>query len=255
MRVRVLGCSGGISTGLRTTSYLIDDDVLIDSGSGVGDLTLDEMAKIRHVFLTHSHLDHIAFLPLMVDSIFARIQHPVLVHAQPATLKALQDHVFNWTIWPDFAALPTAGQPVMAYDVMAPGSTMVLGGRKIEMIPVNHIVPAVGYRIESAEGGAFAFSGDTASNDTFWDALNKHARLDLLFMEAAFSNSEEALSIKARHYCSKTLAADIIKLRHRPPIYLTHPKPGDEADIFAETTALLPGWNLHQLKGQEIFTI
>lgn len=255
MKIRVLGCSGGISVGLRTTSYVIDDDILIDSGSGVGDLTLDEMASIRHVFLTHSHLDHIAFLPLMVDSIFARIEQPILIHAQAATLKSLQEHVFNWHIWPDFAKLPVPEKPVMRYQEMQPGTTMRIRDRSIEMIQVNHIVPAVGYRIEGANGAAFAFSGDTATNDTFWAALNKHERLDLLFMEAAFSNSDEALSIKARHYCSNTLAADIVKLRHRPPVYLTHPKPGDESDIFNECRALLPNWNLRQLKGDDRFTL
>jgi ribonuclease BN (tRNA processing enzyme) len=234
---------------------LVDDDILIDSGSGVGDLSLDEMAQIRHVFVTHSHLDHIAFLPLMVDSIFERIEEPIAIHAQAATLKALQDHIFNWTIWPDFAKLPTIDRPVMRYVEMLPGTTCEIAGRRLEMIPVNHIVPSVGYRIESASGGAFAFSGDTATNDTFWAALNRHARLDLLFLEAAFSNEDEELSIKARHYCSRTLAADIVKLKHRPAIYLTHPKPGDESTIMAECHALLPDWGLRQLKGDQRFEV
>jgi ribonuclease BN (tRNA processing enzyme) len=69
MRVRVLGCSGAIARDCRTTSFLLDADVLIDAGTGVGDLTLDEMAQINHVLLTHSHLDHIAALPLMLDAV------------------------------------------------------------------------------------------------------------------------------------------------------------------------------------------
>ena len=64
MKVRVLGCSGAIAKDCRTTSFLIDNDVLIDAGTGVGDLTLDEMRQIDQVFLTHSHLDHVAALPL-----------------------------------------------------------------------------------------------------------------------------------------------------------------------------------------------
>ncbi len=255
MNLRVLGCSGGIGLERRTTSFLVDTDILIDSGSGVGDLSLDEMAAIRHVFLTHSHLDHITFLPLMVDSIFDRIGPPVVVHAQPKTLKVLQDHIFNWDIWPDFAKLPTPEKPVMCYEEMLPGTVTNIQGRVIEMIPVNHIVPAVGYRVEAAKGGSFAFSGDTATNDTFWEALNKHDSLDLLIVEAAFGNKDEELSIKARHYCSKTLAADVVKLRHRPPIYLSHTKPGEEATIFNECTQLLTGWNLNALKGNDLFEL
>jgi len=62
MRVRVLGCSGAIAKGCRTTSFLVDGDVLVDAGTGVGDLTLEEMAGIEHVLLTHSHLDRSAFM-------------------------------------------------------------------------------------------------------------------------------------------------------------------------------------------------
>ena len=54
MRLRVLGCSGGIGgRHLRTTSFLVDGDVLIDAGSGVGDLSLAELTHIDHVLVTH----------------------------------------------------------------------------------------------------------------------------------------------------------------------------------------------------------
>ena len=77
MKVRVLGCSGAIARECRTTSFLLDADILVDAGTGVGDLTLDEMVGIDHVLLTHSHLDHIAALPLMLDAIAARRSLPV----------------------------------------------------------------------------------------------------------------------------------------------------------------------------------
>src|SRR4051812_6037841 len=41
MIIRVLGCSGAIAAGCRTTSFLLDDSILIDAGTGVGDLALD----------------------------------------------------------------------------------------------------------------------------------------------------------------------------------------------------------------------
>lgn len=102
MKVRVLGCSGAIAKDCRTTSFLLDHDLLVDAGTGVGDLTLDEIAAIDHVLLTHSHLDHIAALPLMVDAMAATRSKPVQVHALQATIDALKAHVFNNIIWPDF---------------------------------------------------------------------------------------------------------------------------------------------------------
>jgi ribonuclease BN (tRNA processing enzyme) len=66
MRIRILGCSGGIGgRQFRTTSILVDNDILIDCGTGVADLSIAELAQVDHVFLTHSHMDHIACLPLI----------------------------------------------------------------------------------------------------------------------------------------------------------------------------------------------
>ncbi len=122
------------------------------------------------------------------------------------------------------------------------------------MIPVHHIVPAVGYRVESPDG-AFAFSGDTTTNDTFWDALNAHEALDLLIVESAFANHDRTLSELARHYCPRLLAADLAKLKHDPEIYITHAKPGDEAVTLKECRELMPDRRIHPLHGNEEFTI
>jgi len=51
MRLRVLGCSGGIGgRHLRTTSFLVDGDVLLDAGTGAGDLSLAELSLVDHIF-------------------------------------------------------------------------------------------------------------------------------------------------------------------------------------------------------------
>ena len=102
MQVRILGCSGTIAKG-ATTSFLLGERVLVDAGTGVGQLTLEEMQRIDHVFLTHSHLDHIAALPLMLDAV-GEPPPAAGVHALPQTLAALHAHVFNDVIWPDFRA-------------------------------------------------------------------------------------------------------------------------------------------------------
>lgn len=254
MRLRALGCSGGIGGELRTTSLLIDDDVLIDSGTGVGELSVEEMKRIRHVFLTHTHLDHIACLPLMIDSLFPHIGEPLVIHGQEASIEVLKRHIFNWAIWPDFACLPSKEAPVMRYQVHRPGEVVEIGDRGFEMIHVNHIVPTVGYRISSASG-VMAFSGDTTTNDTFWDALNAGDRLDLLLVEVAFAERFRELSLQSKHYCPSLLAEDLAKLRHRPQVYLTHNKPGDEDLIFAQCLERIDGRDLKRLGGGMILEV
>jgi ribonuclease BN (tRNA processing enzyme) len=255
MKIRVLGCSGGVGKGVATTSFLVDDDILIDAGTGVCDLSLTEMRKIRHVFITHSHLDHIASIPLLADTLFDDlIGNPLTVHAQRSTIKVLRDHIFNWSIWPDFTSLPHKTNAVLKFQGMKASDVETVKGRKVEMITVNHAVPGVGYRVES-KGKAFAFSGDTTNNENLWSVLNKHRSLDLLFIESAFSNKDLELARVAFHYCPELLAKDLPKLKHKAKVCISHLKPGEEKIIMKQCRAALPEWDLQQLKSGDIFEI
>lgn len=254
MQIRVLGCSGGIGRGLRTTSFLIGDSILIDAGSGLGDLTIAEMRRIRHIFITHAHLDHILALPLMLDTIFDSIGTPLVIHALPQTILALQKHIFNWSIWPNFSVLPNPESPAFIYQPLKPGSVVTIGEIVIEAVAVNHIVPTVGYILSQGER-VFAFSGDTTTNDSWWDALNRYPAVDIMVVEAAFPNRERELCDISKHYCPDTLAADLCKLQHHPHIYLSHAKPGEIDTIYDECSELIVGHHLHHLRGGEDFTL
>src|SRR3954466_11330639 len=138
MRLRVLGCSGGIGgRHLRTTSFLVDSDILIDAGTGVGDLTLAELSQIDHIFVTHSHLDHLGSIPFLVDTVGGMRSRPLVVHATRATLEILRNHLFNWSIWPDFTEIPTPEAPFLRYEEIEVGLPVTLGGRRITAIPAR----------------------------------------------------------------------------------------------------------------------
>jgi ribonuclease BN (tRNA processing enzyme) len=255
MQLRILGCSGGIGGDRQTTSMLVDEDVLIDCGTGVGNMQLEEMRKLRHIFLTHTHLDHIANLPLLVDTLFSDLlEEPLIIHALEESMEVIKNHIFNWQIWPDFFELPTKKRPSIAFQPMEAGEIRELGGRSFEMIAVNHTVPAVGYRVSDGKG-SFAFTGDTTTNDSFWQALNRYDGLDLLVAECAFSNEERELSKLAKHYCPETLAEDMTKLKHDPRIFVTHLKPGDEEHIFNQVTDALGDRRVIRLSSEDLFQL
>ncbi|MGD8842817.1 MAG: 3',5'-cyclic-nucleotide phosphodiesterase, partial [Gammaproteobacteria bacterium] len=149
MELKVLGCSGGIGGNLSTTSLWVDDDILIDGGTGLSELSLEEMSRIRHIFVTHSHLDHIAGIPMLLDSVFDTLRQPLVLHAREETVHVLRKHIFNWQVWPDFSALPSPERPVLRFEVMNPGDSVHIGARTVEMIDVNHSVPAAGYRVQN----------------------------------------------------------------------------------------------------------
>jgi ribonuclease BN (tRNA processing enzyme) len=230
MRIKVLGCSGGVGPGLRTTSLLVNDEVLIDAGTGVCDLSLAQMGRITDVFITHSHLDHVCGLAFMADNLFDLIDRPLKVHATAETLGTLRDHLFNWKLWPDFSKLPDEKNPLVTWHEVKIGQSDRVNGHTLTAFQVLHTVAAVGYALEGKEG-TFAFTGDTYANENLWNALNALKRLDKLMIEVAFTNDDEELAKVSRHFTPAVLGAELKKLKHRPKLYLTHHKPGCEADL------------------------
>jgi ribonuclease BN (tRNA processing enzyme) len=268
MQVRVLGCSGAIAKDCRTTSFLVDGDLLVDAGTGVGDLSLDEMAAIDDVLLTHSHLDHIAALPLMLDSIVSRRTQPLRVHALRATIEALRAHIFNNVIWPDFASIPSREAPFVSFHDLAIGQQLQLGSRDlkhIEVLPAVHTVPACGYAIRSVGGGShWVFSGDTERNAPFWERLNQ-MDVAMLVIETAFSNREQALARRSLHLSPAALADELAQIAPGKtyPIYITHTKPAETEEIMSQIESIADGsrtqgtkgWDIRWLKAAERFEV
>lgn len=252
MRLRILGCSGGIGGNLRTTSMLLDDDVLIDAGTGVGDLSLAEMVRIDHVFVTHSHLDHIASIPLMVDSVGFMRDTPLTVHATAETIAILKQHVFNWKIWPDFSEIMNEQQPCMRYETIELGTAVILGERRITPLPANHVVPAVGFHLESG-AASLVFTGDTSTCEALWECVNRIENLRYLIVETAFSNVEMELAVRSKHFCPSLLAKDLLRLKRDPQIFITHLKPGEVELTMREIGECVSGFIPKMLQNGQVF--
>lgn len=252
MELRILGCSGGIGAGLRTTSMLLDHDILIDAGTGVGDLTLEEMQRIDHVFLTHSHLDHVTSLPFLIDSVGTMRDHPVTVHALAETIAVLQEHLFNWKLWPDFTLIPNAQNPWLRFQPIELGETTMLGERKITSLPAWHTIPAVGYLLDSGET-SLAFSGDTIDCQPFWDTLNQVKNLRYLLIETSFTNAEYDIALASKHYYPALLAENLSRLERPAEIYITHLGPSEQEEIMDEVLAAKTGFEPRKLDHGQIF--
>lgn len=255
MRIRILGCSGGIGSGSRTTALLVDDDVLIDAGTGIGDLSIADLDSIRHVFLTHAHLDHIAGLPMLVDSIFDKdFTVPLTVYARRETLDALSAHLFNDVIWPDFRVLPSAERPILRFKELSPGSHVRIDDRDFNAVDIVHSVPSLGYTVENS-GGVLAVSGDTRTNETLWPVLNAVQDLRVLIIEVSFPDELESLATEAGHYCPKTMTRDLERLRHKPDIWLTGMKPGAEQTILEQVLRAAPDRKIQMLSRGTVLTV
>jgi ribonuclease BN (tRNA processing enzyme) len=239
MQIRVLGCSGSIAAGSRTTSFLLDDHVLIDAGTGVGDLTLDELARIDHIVGTHSHLDHVLAIGLLADSVTRRRRAaerpPVQVHALAETIDALRRHMFNGVIWPDFSRLPHPDRPILAFQPVAVGQVLQLGRHQVEVLPARHTVPAVGYAVWGSQG-AWVYTGDTGPNPGLWERL-RSLPVAALVIETAFRDDEHALAQLSQHLCPAQLRLELEQLGAPADVYITHIKPGEVAAVMSEIGA------------------
>lgn len=252
MKLRILGCSGGIGGDLRTTSMLLDHDTLVDAGTGVGELSISELSQIDHIFVTHSHMDHVTSIPFMADTVGWMRDRPITVYATAETIDILQQHLFNWKLWPDFTQIPDARSPVLRYERVALGKTVDLGGRRITPLPANHVVPAVGYRIDSG-ASSLVFTGDTTTNDALWQEINRIGNLRYIIIETAFCNSEKDMAVASKHLCPSMLAEELSKLRLPAEIYITHLKPGEIELTMQEIEACAGKWNPRMLRNNQVF--
>ena len=255
MRLRILGCSGGIGgRHLRTTSMLLDHDVLIDAGTGVSDLSLAELSLIDHIFVTHSHLDHISSIPFLVDTVGGMRANPVTVYAQSATIEVMRNHVFNWSIWPDFTQLPTVDKPFMRFEPIQIGQEIEIKGRKITALPANHVVPAVGFHLDSGKA-SLVFSGDTTTNDALWKLVNKINNLKYVIIETAFCNREKQLAILSKHLCPSMLAEELAKLERSAEIFISHLKPGEIELTMQEIEECAGQYKPRMLQNNQVFEL
>lgn len=237
MKLKVLGCSGGIGgAGARTTAFLADNDILIDCGTGVGDLELEELAAVDHIFVTHSHMDHIAAIPLIVDAVGELRGVPITVHAIPEVLRILRAHVFNWLIWPDFTAIPDRRRPFLRLQPLKVGEAVKLGTRIITPLPALHSVPAVGYCLDGGDG-QLVFSGDTAYSPELIAAINACHRLRHLIIETAFPDEQHGLALASRHLSPGMVASLLSELTGNPEVHISHIKPGQGARVMAQIAA------------------
>jgi ribonuclease BN (tRNA processing enzyme) len=252
MRVTVLGCNGSITGDRRTTCYQVDDDILIDAGSGAGDLSLEQAIATRTVFLTHAHLDHCCMLPMLADAAGNFRDTPLTVYALPETVSAIRRNILNGEIWPDYAALPTPERPYIRFQPIALGETVELRGRKFTALPAKHAVPCVAYQVESG-AASLVYGGDTTYCAEFWQALNGIANLRYLLIENTLLDTNEAGAARSGHMTAKLLAQGMRLLQRPVELYIVHMEAGREDATWREIESAIAEFRPAPLRRGQVF--
>jgi len=239
MKLRILGSAGAELPDFRPPAFLLDDQLLLDAGTIGSVLSEEEQWKIHTIFITHSHLDHIRSIPALADNIIIRNQiHTVSVQSIGEVITAMQNHLFNDIIWPDFTKIPTEENPVLKFTTISPYQENTVHGYRVTAIPVNHTVPTVGYLVKSG-GRTLVYTGDTGPTEEIWAHCSG---ADALIVEVSFPDSMEDLALLTKHLTASMLVKELAKIDVLPKrILITHPKPQYYDIIHREIIALAIG--------------
>jgi len=244
MDVELVPSSVPASDSQFLVSFLINGTVAVDAGP-LGLLAdLDRQRRVRHVFLTHEHIDHLATLPIFLENVFEPGPDCVELLAAPDVLAFVHRDIFNGRIWPDFFALSAGEDRFIRGTPLEPGRTIERAGLAITPLPVAHAVATLGFLVDDGRT-AVAFPSDTGPTAAFWRHLATTPRLAAVFLEVSFPNSLASLAETTGHHCPATFAAEIRKLDRPVRWIVVHRKPRYAAEIAAELAALgIPGVEL-----------
>ena len=233
MKIQILGGHGGLSKGHSTTSFLIDDKLLVDAGAVASTLSVEEQSKIDHILISHCHLDHIKDLAFLCDNCFGMRKKPFEVFTHETVKKIIKAHLFNNIIWPDFSELPSVESPTINFNSIKEEVKLRIGDFDITPIKVKHAHDAMGFIIEKDQV-AILFTLDTGPTDRIWEIARKIKNLKAIFTEVSFPNSLEKVAEVSDHHTANSLKTEMSKMPEHIPVILTHLKPSYREIILKE---------------------
>lgn len=218
-------------------SYIINDSIVIDAGS-IGFVSpLDVQKQVKHVFISHSHTDHLASLPIFIDNVYVHGPECPMVYANADVLDCLQKHVFNERIWPDMIRLSAEETPFLKMTEIQSESTVEVDGVRITPVALDHIVPALGFIVEDDEA-AIAIVSDTNPTTRIWEVINQQKNLQAVLLEASFPNHMDWLAERAMHLTPNMFAGELKKLKVPAQVIAIHIKTAFDEQIKKELAEL-----------------
>jgi cAMP phosphodiesterase len=215
---------------------VVDEQLAFDAGA-LGLMPLDQQKKLTNIFLSHSHVDHIATLPLLIDNVYTPTPECITVYANSATVADLKRHVFNDHIWPDVFRLSEQVAPFVELRTIEHGQTIDVGNKRITAFNVQHTIPTLGYVVED-DRVAVALVADTACCDAIWSFLSPIDKLRAVFLEISFPNAQQWLADVSQHLTPRDFLAETRKLQREVDWFVTHMKPEFATKIVDEVAAL-----------------
>lgn len=225
VKLKILGCYGSAKGPYRTTAFLINDTILMDAGTVTEVLDYDEIRKIKSVFITHTHIDHIKGLFSLLDEMVQIGKDGVVVHAAREINNILFENVFNNRIWPNFSELPSKDNPLLRSIHLEPEREIEVSGVTFKPILVSHTVYTTGFLVKEKKRG-FMFTSDTAETTRFWEIAKNEKEIDFVIADVSFPARYQGLAKASGHMTLPVLLRILESFGlSEIPVYIYHIKP------------------------------
>jgi ribonuclease BN (tRNA processing enzyme) len=226
MKIKVIGCSGAEFPGHNTSAFLLNDEILFDAGSVTNVLDEKDQLKIKNIFITHAHFDHLRSIPFFAENIIVRnLDHRVNIFSISPVLKVIKKHLFNSSMWPDFTIIPHPDNAIVNLIELKPSNSLKINNISVTPYEVNHTVPSVGYLVEDKKEKRFFYTGDTGPTHKTWEKL-KNQKIHCLIIDVSFPNNMEDMAIESGHLTPHLLEDELLQIKPLPEyVCITHCKP------------------------------
>lgn len=219
------------------TTFIVNGTIAIDAGALGYWGDLDGQRRVDHVFLSHSHADHVGSLPMFVTNTLDRRSRHVAVHGHAPVLDSLSRDMFNGRVWPDFLRQANGEAPLLDLAETREGRASQVGDLRVTPIPVEHPVPTMAHLLDDGRS-AVVISTDSAPTMELWRAAARVPHLKAVFLGASFPEEESALARVAGHLVPSQVDAELAKIDARVPVYAVHIKPGHREAVADQLRAL-----------------
>jgi len=252
-QIKILGAYGTKSKGFGTSSFYLNAKNVIDAGNLLDSLQ-ESSIEIENVWLTHSHLDHIADIAYILDNYFSLRSKTLNIMALPQTIKVLQEHFLNDNIWPDFSVIPmnNSTKMVLKYtEIELSHEYKISENESIKAFETDHTVASCGY-IYKKDEQAILITADTYSLDTMIDEVQNDKSITTIVVECSFPSSMKELAIESKHLTPELLFSKLEKLkRDDVTLYINHIKPSFLKQIRKEIEDSRGKWKPIVLKDND----
>jgi ribonuclease BN (tRNA processing enzyme) len=254
MKIRVLGAYGAEGLAQRPSAFLVNDRLLIDGGTVGGALATPEQLEIEHALVSHSHLDHIAGLAYLTETLaLCEARRPLTIASSAPVVTALGTSIFNDTVWPDFTRLPSPGAPVLRFQSLTEEVEQRIGDLWVTPVPVTHTVPTSGFIVHD-DSSAVIYSGDTGPTEALWKAAREVGGLRAVLLECAFPNRLAGLAEIARHMTPALVRRELDKLPDDVPVLIFHVKT-QFYDEIGEELAMVGGTRVTMVEQDKTYVL